>query len=148
MSDSVSHATLIAAPPATVWSALTDARAFGTWFRVALDGPFRVGERTAGRITWPGYEGAPFLARVEVMEPPSRFVFLWPHGQADQPGVPWTKVAFTLTPEGHGTRLSVTESGFDALPEDRRDAARSGNDEGWRLQMENIRDFVESGEGR
>lgn len=117
MADDVTHETVIAAPPDRVWAALTDATAFGTWFRFALDAPFRMGQTTTGKITWRGHEGAPFAARVTAMDPPRRFDFEWPHGQADQPGVPWTQVRFVLTPEGRGTRIAVTESGFDALPE-------------------------------
>ena len=53
-----------------------------------------------------------------------------------------TLVEFTLTPTATGTRLTVTESGFDKLPSDRRDEAYRMNDGGWRAQLENIRAHV------
>ena len=39
-----------------MWRALTDHEEFGQWFRARLDGPFKVGEVSRGRITYPGYE--------------------------------------------------------------------------------------------
>lgn len=33
-----------------------------------------------------------------------------------------------------GTLVTFTENGFDALPEDRRTAAREGNEGGWDAQ--------------
>ena len=44
---------------------------------------------------------------------------------------------FTLedTPEG-GTLVRVTESGFDAVPAERRERAFRGNSGGWRAQMQ------------
>jgi uncharacterized protein YndB with AHSA1/START domain len=47
---------LVRAPRARVWRALTDSAEFGTWFRAAIDGPFEVGKRVTGRVTYPGYE--------------------------------------------------------------------------------------------
>ena len=38
---------------------------------------------------------------------------------------------------------SVTESGFDAIPEDRRAEAFMRNEEGWTGQMENIEKHVD-----
>jgi hypothetical protein len=44
---------------------------------------------------------------------------------------------------GDGTRLTVTESGFDGLPESRRAQAFAANAGGWEKQMELVRNFVE-----
>ena len=43
MNDSIEKVIDLAAPVSRVWRALTDHREFGQWFRVRLDGPFRLG---------------------------------------------------------------------------------------------------------
>lgn len=55
----------------------------------------------------------------------------------------WTLVEFVLEPMGNGTRLTVTESGFDKVPEPRRSNVMRDNDGGWAEQVKNIRDYVE-----
>ena len=42
---------LLRAPRDRVWSAISDARQFGTWFGVEFDGPFAAGAAMKGRIT-------------------------------------------------------------------------------------------------
>ena len=54
----------------------------------------------------------------------------------------WTLVEFVLEPINGGTRLTVTESGFDAVPEPRRTNVMRDNDGGWAEQVKNIRDHV------
>lgn len=147
MSDRIEKSVDVTAPPAKVWRALTDHREFGTWFRVALDGPFAVGETSTGHITHPGYEHVRWTADVVAMDPETRFVFRW-HPYAIDPDVdysaePQTLVEFTLTPHGQGTRVTVVESGFDAIPDSRRAEAFRMNEGGWTAQMENIRAHVD-----
>jgi uncharacterized protein YndB with AHSA1/START domain len=49
-----------------------------------------------------------------------------------------TLVAFELTETSEGTKLTVTESGFDRIPPERRAQAYRLNDEGWGEQMKLI----------
>jgi len=135
------------APPERVWVALTDHEEFGAWFRLSLHGPFKVGAVTFGEITYPGHEGLPFWARVEVMTEPVCFSFVWPMDETVQPDDPSmddkvTLVAFTLEPSGTGSRLTVRESGFEKLPEGKRLQVFRDNAEGWDAQMKNIKNFV------
>jgi hypothetical protein len=51
-------------------------------------------------------------------------------------------VSFTLEDAGQGTRLTIVESGFDAIPESRRAKAFAMNSSGWSGQAENIRKFL------
>jgi uncharacterized protein YndB with AHSA1/START domain len=145
--DRIERSVVIKAPRTRVWKALTDASEFGTWFRVALDGEFAVGKRSSGKMTYPGHEGAPFFATVERMEPEHLFSFRWPMG-SDSPTEAdadsgTTLVEFRLEDAPEGTKLTVTEGGFDRLPAKRRIEAYRGNSEGWTIQMENIRHHVE-----
>lgn len=131
-----------------VWVALTDHEEFGSWFRLSLHSPFKVGEVTFGEVTYPGHEGLPFWARVEVMDEPRRFSFVWPMDETIQPDDPSiadkvTLVEFILEPSGKGTRLAVRESGFEKLPKTKRLQVFRDNEGGWDAQMKNIKDFVE-----
>lgn len=142
--DRIERSIVLKAPRSRVWRALTHAPEFGTWFRAALqDQAFAPGAATRGPITYAGYEHVQFDVMVERMEPESYFSWRW-HPYAVEPGVdysgePTTLVEFTLEDtEDGGTRLTVVESGFDALPTQRRDEAYRMNTGGWEGQMENI----------
>ncbi len=140
--DRIEKQVVLRAPRARVWRALTDAREFGTWFRARLDGPFEVGKRAVGRVTYPGYEHLVFEATVEQMDPERRFSFRW-HPYPADPKVdyskePTTLVEFTLEDAPGGTRLTVVESGFDRLPAARRAEAFRANEGGWAMQLENV----------
>lgn len=146
MSDRIEKTIDLRAPVARVWRALTDYQEFGAWFRVKLDQPFADGGEMTGYITHPGYEHLVFTASIVAMDELERFAFTW-HPYAIDPQVdyshePSTLVAFTLAPMGERTRLTVVESGFDALPENRRDEAFRMNSGGWEAQMENIQAHV------
>ncbi|HAF40954.1 MAG TPA: vanillate O-demethylase oxidoreductase VanB [Sphingobium sp.] len=148
MSDSIVKSIEIAAPVARVWDALIDHEKFGAWFLVALDQPFVVGQISTGRMTYPGYEHFPWESRTVAIEPMTRFAFEWPATGGDEEairtGVPeWMLVEFRLEPTAGGTKLTVTESGFDKVPEPRRSNILRDNDGGWAEQVENIKRYVE-----
>jgi uncharacterized protein YndB with AHSA1/START domain len=147
MSDRIEKVIELKAPIDRVWRALADHEQFGTWFRVKLDGPFAPGEVSRGHMTYPGYEHLAWQARIVAMEEPSLFSFTW-HPYAVDPdkdysGETPTLVEFRLEPIADGTRLVVTESGFDSVPAERRDEAMRMNEGGWTQQIENIRAHVE-----
>ena len=144
--DSITRQIQIDADPQRVWDALTDAVEFGKWFRVKLNEPFVVGATTTGAMTYPGHEGEPWTSVTEELTPPKRFVFRWPdcpHGESVGPDTVWMTVAFDLEAHGGGTLVTVTETGFDALPEDRRASYRRDNTEGWEIQTVNLKRHVE-----
>jgi uncharacterized protein YndB with AHSA1/START domain len=148
MSDRIEKRIELKAPVPRVWRALTDYREFGTWFRVALEGPFVPGQKVSGRITWPGAEHLTWIATVQQMEHERLFSFTW-HPYAIDPAMdyssePQTLVEFTLQPIPEGTLLTVVESGFDALPPHRRDEAFRMNDKGWSIQVQNIAEHVDA----
>jgi uncharacterized protein YndB with AHSA1/START domain len=129
------------APVERVWQAISNHEEFGIWFRVRLDQPFVAGQESTGQMTYPGYEHMPWKARVVAVEPPRLLSFEWPHTD-DQDEVredwPWTLVEFRLEPSGEDTRLTVSETGFDRLPAERRATAYRLNEGGWEEQVRNI----------
>ncbi|MEM7306563.1 MAG: SRPBCC family protein [Planctomycetota bacterium] len=145
--DRIEKQITLNAPRSRVWRALTDATEFGRWFGVRLEGEFAVGEKIRGPVTTPGYEHLVLEAWVERIEPEHTFAFRWhPHAQdpeRDYTGEPTTLVEFVLEDEGSGTRLTLTESGFDALPDGVRRESFLRNEGGWVLQMDNIREHVD-----
>lgn len=150
MPDSIIKTIEIAAPVERVWDALIDHKKFGSWFRVALDQPFVVGQASTGHMTYPGYEDYRWEARVVAIKPMTRFAYEWPATGGDkqlmESGVAvaeWTLVEFILEPAAAGTRLTVRESGFDGVPEPRRSNVMRDNDGGWAEQVKNIRDYAE-----
>lgn len=146
--DRIEKIIELQAPLARVWRALTDYQEFGEWFRVKLERPFVPEETARGNITYPGYEHLVMELVVQKIEPQRLFSFHW-HPYAIDPDVdyssePPTLVEFILEEIADGTRLTVTESGFDALPPGRRDEAFRMNDGGWTQQMKNIEAHVSS----
>jgi uncharacterized protein YndB with AHSA1/START domain len=134
------------APVERVWRALTDFREFGSWFRVKLEAPFEVGKTARGRITYPGYEHVVWEAVVVSMDPERLFAFTW-HPYAVDPQVDYSKetptlVEFRLEKTATGTRLRLTETGFDKIPAHRFADALRMNDRGWSEQLKNIERHV------
>ena len=147
MSDSIFRSIQIEAPLDKVWDALTDYRQFGEWFRVDLQSPFVAGQPTTGTIMF-RERPMDFEFLVEAIRPKTYFSYRW-HPYAVDPDVDYsgeekTLVEFALEPAGGGTRLSVTESGFDRIPEHRRAEALQMNTQGWTIQVERIRDYVQA----
>jgi uncharacterized protein YndB with AHSA1/START domain len=144
--DRIEKSIVLDSPRSRVWRALTDVREFNEWFGVNLHGAFSPGAVISGQITIPKYTHVTMTAHVETMEPERRFAFRW-HPNAidatkDYSDEPMTLVTFTLEEVPGGTRLTIVESGFDALPESRRLTAFTGNSQGWAAQLENIREHL------
>ena len=144
--DRIEKEIVIRAPRARVWRALTDPEEFGQWFGVRLESAFAPGARVRGRITSPGYDHITLEVAVERMEPERSLAWRWhPHAidtTRDYSAEPTTLVAFELADVPEGTRLTVVESGFDALPAARRAEAWRGNEGGWTAQVKNIERHV------
>jgi hypothetical protein len=74
------------------------------------------------------------------------FSFRW-HPGVVEPGVdyakePTTLVAFELEEAAGDTMLTITESGFDRIPLERRAKAFSGNEQGWEAQTRLIAKYL------
>ena len=147
LTDRIEKEILLKAPVSRVWRALSNAEEFGNWFGVALKGQvFAVGKHVRGNITYPGYEHVMFDVVVERMEPERLLAFRWhPHAverDVDYSPEPTTLVVFELKEVPEGTLLTLVESGFDNIPEARRQEAFRMNGRGWDGQMRNIEKHV------
>jgi uncharacterized protein YndB with AHSA1/START domain len=155
--DRIEKRILLRAPHERVWNAISDSKQFGTWFGVEFDGPFVAGARMKGRIVptkvdpevakaQQPYTGLAFECTVERIEPMRLFSFRW-HPFAIDPKVdyskePTTLVVFELEEVAGGTQLTITESGFDRVPLERRAKAFASNDEGWTAQTKLIEKYL------
>ncbi|MCL1633400.1 SRPBCC family protein [Luteimonas sp. SX5] len=140
-----------------VWQAISDSKRFGTWFGAEFDGPFVAGARLTGRIVPTAvdpeigrmqapYAGTPFEISIERIEPMRVFALRW-HPNAVEPGKdyseePTTLVVFELEETEGGTRLTLTESGYDKIPLARRAEAFESNEQGWEMQMTLIAKYL------
>lgn len=144
--QSVVRTVVLHAPVERVWRALTDHREFGTWFKARIDQPFEVGRTQTGGMLEPGYEHYQWLSTVVTLDAPRRFAFRWPHPRdphaQSYEGEPTTLVTFELEPVPEGTRLTITESGFEAIDEERRAASMRDNAQGWEIQAQRIADYL------
>lgn len=137
----------LAATPDRVWKALTDVREFNTWFGSQLRDPFEVGKPSSGPNPGCGHEDLVMtITVVEMDEGARRFAYRWhPYAidhEMDYTNEPTTLVEFTLRATPTGTLLTVTESGFDAVPLERRAEAFRMHTQGWEAQLENIDRYV------
>ena len=138
----------IQAPAERVWRALTDAKELSQWFQVTIEGAIAPGAELWMTSVHPAHRGQRFRVRVVEMTATRRLVWEWHPGEID-PAVdyarePMTTVTFTLEPSGKGTRLSVSETGFDAIALERRAKVYGDNEAGWTEVLVWLRNHVEA----
>lgn len=155
--DRIEKEVVLRAPLDRVWRAISDADEFGQWFGVRFDGPFVAGASVTGVITpttvdedvaraQEPHVGMSDTWQIVAVEPRRRLAFRW-HPYAVEAGAdysqePTTLVEFTLTETADGVLLRIVESGFDAIPAERRVAAFEANSEGWAKQTELVRKYL------
>jgi uncharacterized protein YndB with AHSA1/START domain len=145
--DRIEKQILLRAPLSKVWKALINPGEFGAWFGVKMSGPpMAAGQHLKGSITYEGFEHLVMEIWIERVESERYLSWRW-HPAAIEAGVdysgePTTLVEFALREVEGGTLFTVVESGFDALPLQRRAKVFGMNTRGWETQMKNIEDYV------
>ena len=144
--DRIEKQIVLRSPHERVWRALSDAREFGEWFGMVVEGAFAPDTTVRGRITTPGFEHLTFDLYIERVEPETLLSYRW-HPYAVDPAVDYSReqrtlVTFTLEDAAGGTLLKVTETGFDQVPPGRRMEAFRMNSAGWDGQIRNIQRHV------
>src|SRR6185437_8196538 len=146
--DRIEKKKVLRAPRSRVWRAVTDAREFGAWFGVTLEGEIAAGAHVSGKLTVKGFEHMTMEIWVEAVEPERRFAFRWHPYAVDQAvdysKEPTTLVELTLSEAEGGTLLTVVESGFDAIPAARRPKAFEMNGQGWAIQLEQVARYLDA----
>ena len=138
--DRIERTMELAHPPATVWAALTTAEGLSSWFgqQAAID------LRPGGSASMKWDNGHTADMRVERVEEPTVFGFTWHIYGLPEDDPRRTYVEFTLQPDGAGTRLTMTESGFAQLPEDAHRVAHDGNAGGWVSELGELVSYLDA----
>ena len=155
--DRIEKKILLRAPLKRVWRALSDSQEFGTWFGVKFEAPFAPGVHMRGKVVGSAvdaevaklqtqHEHPPFEITVDRIEPERLFSFRW-HPYAIDLGVdyskePTTLIEFTLEEVPDGVMLTVTESGFDQIPLERRAKVFSANEQGWGMVITLVEKYL------
>ena len=157
VTDRIEKTIVLHAPRARVWRAVSNADEFGAWFGMKFNGPFAPGAHLQGVMTpttvdpevarlQKPHEGMPFEITIDRIEPERLFSFRW-HPFAIDPSVdyahePTTLIVFALDEVGADTKLTVTESGFDQIPLERRAKAFTANEGGWTMVVRLIEKYL------
>jgi uncharacterized protein YndB with AHSA1/START domain len=130
---------LIDAPPAAVWRALIEPELMNRWIASAAEVDPRVGGRYgfgwSYEIGGRSVSGGP--TTILDLVPNETLVLDWPDWRGDD-SVPKQSVAWHLTPEGIGTRVTVVHAGFT------RAADISDYPFGWGSFMSQLKAAVET----
>jgi uncharacterized protein YndB with AHSA1/START domain len=132
---------VIDAPVEVVWSVVTEPEHISGWFSDSADLDLRPGGKAV--LHWNDF--GTVQGRVERVEPPHFFSFRW----AVDPGREFdegtsTLVEFSLRAEQDSTRLTVVETGFQALarPEDEKQRYFDSHRRGWELELGELGEYV------
>jgi len=140
-SFAVERSIWISAPRERVWSAITDPIQLESWFSPGISWKLTALE-VDGRLFIPDPETGDEtnVQVIQLLDPPQRFV------TKSLPASPGTSevTAYLLQEELGGTRLTITHSGYELLPEDGRWSAMEQNAFGFGMMLENIRAYIES----
>lgn len=144
----IDRSIAIQASPERVWRALTDVNELSAWFQVKIEGSITPGSEVWMTSVHPQHAGQRWPVRIVELTAPRRVVWQWHPGEID-PSIdyaraPRTTVTFTLEKSGKGTRLSVAETGFDAIDLARRAKAHADNSQGWSEVLVWLQQYVEA----
>ena len=140
----------IQASPEKVWNKLASMEGMNQWFSENLifefieGGEFRmkVNQKDDGEFT--------FFGKVVKIDPLKELAFTWT--EQEQGKDPWpvsTLVRFRLEPDGGGTKVTLTHTGFEALDAAIAHEEFEGHIEGWQRSdsLSGLKDVVEAKKG-
>jgi uncharacterized protein YndB with AHSA1/START domain len=119
----IKHSVTTTAPRERVWKAITSPKNLTKWMTETQFADLTVGEKIAFTN-----DGKTTYGSIAIVEPPQRFAYRW-HAHPDHDVL--SLVTFYLDEVDDGTRITVTEEGFEALPVEVRQAQIDDHTEGW-----------------
>jgi len=137
----IERSIVIKADQARVWKALTTPTEIAKWFQVFNFDQLKAGQRI--HTSWEPNDAVDFnetFGEITLVEPISRFGFSW---QVALPDPTSTFVIFDLETTADGTRVTVTETGWEALPADQREKRFNDNSGGWAEMIQSLARYVE-----
>ncbi|WP_405486105.1 SRPBCC domain-containing protein [Nocardia sp. NBC_00511] len=116
--------------PEAVWRALTDPELLARWLLRPTGFAATVGTRF--RFTIPDARIDEIRCEVLIVRPCEQFTCTWIYPQADYPAN--SIIDWTLHPQGRGTRLLFTQTGFD-IADRRQKMARNALERTWKRRL-------------
>jgi uncharacterized protein YndB with AHSA1/START domain len=136
---------VVKAPRAKVWSLLTTPNGWTGWFSEGVRGNFNVGETLT--LTFEGYGDCEAI--VVERDENNALAYKWHPGEDGpteaHPESEMTTVRFSLEDHPQGTLLTMVESGFERVPEERRAKCAQLNTRGWEIELGELKIFAENG---
>jgi uncharacterized protein YndB with AHSA1/START domain len=133
----VTRTLTITAPIERVWNAITEPSKIVSWLGMSTVTLDRL--EVGGKFTFDA-DGTGGDAVITVVEPPTRLAYYW---NPEMGYEAQTLVIYVLESVPEGTHISVTESGFEALPADLRERISQRNGKGWTMSLEGIAAMVQ-----
>lgn len=129
-----------------VWRALTTPEGWTGWFSDRVEGKFAEGETLA--LTFG--ESMVCYAKVVERNDQDSFAYKWHPGEDcamdKYPEDQMTTVRFSLADHPEGTKLTMIESGFENIPEERRANCVQMNTGGWEWELTELKASVDLGD--
>lgn len=136
----VERSIWIAAPRERVWRAIIDPAQLQQWYSPGTTWQMPALEVGGKLFALDPETGAEqHIQVIEQIESPQRFVLR----TAPEEAGTFEVTAYTLQEEDGGTRLTVTNSGYETMPEEGRWNALEQNAFGWGMMLENVKAYIE-----
>lgn len=129
----------INAPRERVWKAITTPEQINHWWG---GDHWEFSALEVGGIVKFGDPDDLMTARIETLEPPHRFTIQWPPQEQYHSIIMYT--LYLLTEENGGTRVTVRETGFEALPDDVRQKRFDSTSQGYATVLAGLKEYVEA----
>lgn len=157
--DKIQKASVFCVPRDRVWRAISDAKHYCAWMGLTENGAFAPGvtykstmaptkfnaEFAALQEPFRGLPVSKVIDRMDAMDVFSfRFHPFAVDRSVDYSDEPMNLVVFELSDVPGGTQLSITESGFDRIPTERRPLAQEVNDKGWSLALKSLERYLDT----
>ena len=136
----VERSVLIDAPAQRVWEAITDPAHLEQWYAPGC--PWEIPVLQAGAtVKFHNTDTDIQLATIEVLEPLREFTLRW---QLDpmHPGLTLTNT-FRLEPENGNTRVTISQAGYDSLPEAMRQEQLDQDSAAYTAIVESLQNYLE-----
>jgi uncharacterized protein YndB with AHSA1/START domain len=129
----------IAAPVERVWRAVTDPAQIGKWW--PPDAWTISALEVGGEVRF-GPPDDYSTATIEALDKPVSFAMRWHPNEAYS--LPEMRTFITLTPENDGTRLTISETGYENVPEAMRSKRFESSSKGYTLVLKDLKAYLEA----
>jgi uncharacterized protein YndB with AHSA1/START domain len=136
----VERSVLIEAPRQRVWQAITDPAELEQWYAPGC--PWDIPALQAGAtVKFHNTDTDIQLATIEQLEPLHRLTLRWELDPA-HPGITLLN-SFLLEEENGGTRVTVSQAGYESLPDGMREEQLRQDAEAYTAIAESLKNYVE-----